>query len=58
MGQNKHFKSIFNFDDGADFGQGSRAVEAWFLGSRAENLEELEKLNEFLTNIAQFLILK
>ena len=44
MGQNKHFKSIFNLDDGADFGQGSRAVEAWFLGSRAENLDELEKL--------------
>lgn len=25
-------------------GEGSRSVEAWFLGSRAENLDELEKL--------------
>ncbi|MEQ9672332.1 pyridoxal-dependent decarboxylase [Coleofasciculus sp. G2-EDA-02] len=44
MAQHKKLKNLFDFDDSADFGQSSRAVEAWFLGSRSENLDELENL--------------
>jgi len=41
----KQCNSLSNLFDGqADFKEGSRSVEAWFLGSRAENLDELEKL--------------
>jgi hypothetical protein len=39
-----NFQKLSNFIGNPLEGEGSRSVEAWFLGSRAENLDELEKL--------------